>query len=267
MSNTVGRWLAAQADLDRTDREVLVMDALNITRAAVISSPERTIEPPVLASLDEAARRLRDGWPLAYLRGHREFWGMRLAVNPHVLIPRPETEHLVELALEIIRPGDRVLDLGTGSGAVAIALAKETAGDDVAIIASDRSDQALAVAAENALTHAAQVQFVHSDWLKRVDGSFDVIATNPPYIAADHPALAALRYEPHSALTAGPDGLDDIRIIAHQASARCRRALLTEHGADQGCAVRQIFEDAGFREVRTHADLAGHDRVTIGFVA
>ncbi len=242
------------------------MDALNITRAAVLTSPERTIEPRTLASLNQAAEKLRAGWPLAYLRGHREFWGMRLVVNPHVLIPRPETEHLVELALERIRPGDRVLDLGTGSGAVAIALARETAGLGVDVIASDRSAEALTVAAKNAGDHAAEVTFVRSDWLESIEGSFDVIVTNPPYVADEHPALAALRYEPLSALTSGADGLDDIRKIARQAAHRCRRTLLTEHGSDQGEAVRQIFTSAGFQNMRTYPDLAGHDRVTIGFV-
>lgn len=267
MSSTVGRWLTAQADLERTDREVLVMDALNITRAAVIAFPERTIEPLTLAGLNQAAEQLRAGWPLAYLRGHREFWGMRLTVNPHVLIPRPETEHLVELALQIIRPGDRVLDLGTGSGAIAIALARETAGTGVDVIASDRSTEALAIATGNAVAHEAAVTFLRSDWLADIDGSFDVIASNPPYVAEKHPALASLRYEPLSALASGADGLDDIRKIARQAVGRCRRALLTEHGADQGEAVRRILTDVGFDEVTTQPDLAGHDRVTIGFVA
>ena len=263
MSITVGSWLADNEDLDRLDREVLLMDALSVSRARILTSPEQHIAAEHVCRINEQAAALRAGKPLAYVRGFKEFWGLTLVVNEHVLVPRPETEHLVEHALALIRPGDRVADLGTGSGAVAIAIA--SARPDVEVWASDASEAALAIAKQNMSAHGTQIHLARSSWLNDLSGSFDVIVSNPPYVAENDPALATLQFEPRRALASGADGLDDIRQIVKQAQRRCGRALLIEHGADQGSAVRALFQESGFERVVTHTDLAGHDRVTLGW--
>ena len=262
MSTTVGSWLADNEDLDRLDREVLLMDALSVSRARILTSPEQHISTGQSCRINAQAAALRAGKPLAYVRGFKEFWGLTLVVDEHVLVPRPETEHLVEHALALIQPGDRVADLGTGSGAVAIAIASER--PDVAVWASDVSEAALTIAKRNAAAHEAEIHLVRSFWLDDLPGAFDVIISNPPYVAEHDSALEALQYEPRSALVSGTDGLNDIREIVAQARTRCTRALLIEHGADQGGAVRALFLEAGFENVATHPDLAGHDRVTLG---
>jgi release factor glutamine methyltransferase len=232
---------------------------------------------------------------MAYSQGSRVFWGLAFMVGPAVRVPRPETEWLVEGALGLLgclreRPkvvvgaGNRgreaapteradasgpmaslsVLELGTGSGAAAVALARELTG--VTITATDVSPEALAVAARNGASHGAAVTWLESDWFEQVHGRFDLIVSNPPYVAEDDPHLADLRHEPLGALAAGPDGLAAIRRIVAGAGDHLTTAgaLALEHGCDQGAAVRALLESAGYHDVTTHRDLAGLERVTWG---
>jgi release factor glutamine methyltransferase len=217
------------------------------------------------------ARRRRGGEPVAYLTGCREFWGLMLGVTPAVLVPRPETETLVEAALARLpshRPL-RVLDLGTGSGAIALALAHER--PRVEVIATDASEAALAVAGDNAARLGiANVRFLRSDWYAQLpDGArFDAIVSNPPYVATGDPHLTEgdLPFEPASALLAGADGLSALRTIVAGAPSRLAPAgwLLVEHGYDQAAAVRALLEGAGFEALASLRDLAGIPRVAAG---
>jgi release factor glutamine methyltransferase len=209
------------------------------------------------------------GEPIAYLTGVREFWSLPLQVTPDVLIPRPETELLVEIALEFI-PRDaswRVADLGTGSGAVALAIAHERPSCE--IHATDCSEAALRVARLNVGTLApGRVQLHQGSWLDPLTGSFRVVVSNPPYVAEDDPHLAAgdCRFEPREALTPGPDGLAAIRRLAHEALPRLEPGglLAFEHGYDQGSAARVILDELGYRHIETRPDLEGRERVTTG---
>ncbi|MFP4079469.1 MAG: peptide chain release factor N(5)-glutamine methyltransferase [Ectothiorhodospira sp.] len=215
-----------------------------------------------------AARRA-DGEPLAYLLGTREFWSLPLAVGPGVLVPRPDTETLVEAALACLPEGQelRVADLGTGSGAIALALARER--PRARITATDRSARALEMARENArrLGLAPRIRFLQGDWFGALGAMpFHVLVSNPPYVALGDPHLAGLRFEPTEALTAGPDGLADLRTLVNGAPSHLLPGgwFLVEHGADQGMAVRALFEAAGFSAVSTLRDLGGRDRVCQG---
>lgn len=210
------------------------------------------------------------GEPVAYLLGHRGFWSFDLRVSPATLIPRPETERLVELALERLAPDAdlRVADLGTGTGAIALSIAHER--PRASVIATDASGEALRVAQANAeALGIGNVEFRHGDWLASVSGErFDLIASNPPYIAESdaHLEQGDLRFEPRSALASGVDGLDDIRRIAADAPLHLRPGgwLLVEHGWDQGNAVRALFQAHGFSAVETVQDWEQRDRVTLG---
>lgn len=218
------------------------------------------------------ARRIA-GEPVAYLTGRRGFWRFDLEVSPDTLIPRPETERLVELALERLPPDRplRLLDLGTGSGAIALALAFER--PQAGVVAVERSPAAAALARRNAaaLGLAARVEVREGDWFAPVAGErFDLVAGNPPYLGDDDPHLARgdLRFEPHAALASGRDGLDDLRRIVAQAPAHLRPGgwLLVEHGWRQGEAVRALFAAAGFTAVESARDLEDRERVTLGRV-
>ncbi|SFM67954.1 [protein release factor]-glutamine N5-methyltransferase [Ectothiorhodospira mobilis] len=215
------------------------------------------------------ARRRAAGEPLAYLLGAREFWSLPLTVGPGVLVPRPDTETLVEAALGCIPEGQAwgVADLGTGSGAIALALARER--PQAAITATDRSPRALTQARENArrLGLAQRIRFLQGDWFEALAGArFHVLVSNPPYVAQGDPHLEALRHEPAEALIAGDDGLADLRLLAAGAPAHLLPGgwLLLEHGADQGAAVRALLAGAGFTSVSTLQDLGGRDRVGRG---
>jgi release factor glutamine methyltransferase len=260
---TVASWIAQHRALPRLECELLLCHRLGIGRAAVIAYPERELPRAVVAALDADAARLVAGEPFAYVTGEREFFGLTLAVTPDVLIPRPETETLVALALERLAPGRRVLDLGTGSGAIAIALASRL---DLDAIAVDASPAALGIARRNALTHRVRVRFLQSDWFEKVRGRFDLIVANPPYVADGDPHLPALRFEPRDALTAGPLGLDALHSIVDAAGGFLRPGgwLLLEHGYNQGAAVARRLIDTGFDSVETVRDLGGRDRVTLG---
>lgn len=268
------RQALAQSGLVPVDAQVLLAYVLANTRAWLAAHPEESLTPDEAARFFSLARRRRNGEPIAYLTGTREFWGLSLLVTPNVLIPRPETETLVERALIRI-PADResnVLDLGTGSGAVALALARER--PQARIVATDVSEAALRVADANARRLGIyNVEFVRSDWYSGLAlppdrPAFDVIVSNPPYIAATDPHLGEgdLRYEPMPSLTPGGDGLSALVTIVAGAPARLDPDgwLLVEHGYDQQDAVRALFESAGFADLESTRDLAGIVRVCAG---
>ena len=263
--STVGQLLAASA-LPRVEARLLLAAALGAPVESLIARPERDVDDETAARFATLARRRRQGEPVAYLLGEKEFYGRRFAVSPAVLVPRPETELLVQLALQRLRrrSAPRVLDLGTGSGCIAITLALECPG--AAVVAVDRSADALAVARTNAQRLDAAVEFVFGDWYEPVSGRFDLVVANPPYVAAADPHLAELQREPQQALVAGADGLADLRRIVAGAPARLNSggALAVEHGHDQAASVRELFVRAGFVDIETHRDLAGIERACSG---
>jgi release factor glutamine methyltransferase len=251
----------------RLDAQVLLGHVMGITRGRLLSHPEAPCSAAQAQQYRELLGRRVSGEPLAYLVGHREFWSLRLAVGPAVLIPRPETELLVERALARgPATAARVAELGTGSGAVALALASER--PDWHVVASDISPAALDLARSNAAALGlSRVEFRLGDWYAALAGElFDLLVSNPPYVAATDPALALLQYEPRLALTPGLDALASLRTLSAGAAAHLALGgwLMLEHGADQGAQVRAALVLAGFRHVRSHRDLAGHERMTEG---
>lgn len=255
------------ATLPQLEARILLGHVAQISRVQLITQSERALsaaEAQQLASL--FARRLA-GEPIAYLVGEREFFGLAFQVNPAVLIPRPDTELLVELALQHLPPKGRVLDMGTGSGAIAIALAHTR--PDARVVALDASVAALAVAQANASRHHAGIEFLHSDWFAALgDRQFDLIVSNPPYIVAGdrHLSEGDLRFEPVDALTDHADGLSDLRTISSHAARHLADDgwLLMEHGYDQAAAVRALLLADHFREVQSWRDLANIERVSGG---
>lgn len=254
----------------RLEAELLLAHALGASRAHLYAWPEGEPDARQRAAFERLVASRERGEPIAYLTGRREFWSLDLAVTPDVLIPRHETELLVERALARI-PRDRpvrIADLGTGSGAVALALARER--PLAHVTATDSSTAALDVARGNAERLAiGNVAFAAGDWYAAVgDARFDVIVSNPPYIAAGDAHLAAgdLRFEPMPALASGADGLGAIRRIVADAPAHLadEGALLLEHGFDQAVRVRALFDAAGFESIASIRDEGGHERVTLG---
>jgi release factor glutamine methyltransferase len=252
------------------DAEILLAHVLGRSRTWLYAHADAEAGVDAQRRFGELLARRRAGEPVAYLTGSRGFWRFDLRVTADTLVPRPETERLVELALERL-PEDRALriaDMGTGSGAIALALALER--PRAQVVATDASEAALAVAADNArLLGLGNVAFRQGDWFAPLSGErFDLVASNPPYIALGDPHLDAgdLRFEPPAALASGGDGLDAIRRIASGASMHLAPGgwLLVEHGWEQGTAVRVLFEAAGLVEVATHVDLEQRDRVTLG---
>lgn len=268
--NAAAARLRDTSDSPRLDAELLLAHALGRSRSHLRAHPEAqpdTVQSRAFEAL--VAARVR-GEPIAYLTGKREFWSLELEVTPATLIPRPETEFLVEQALARIPPGValELLDLGTGSGAIALALAKER--PRCRITATDVSPEALRVAAGNAARLGlTNVEFLLGDWFTPVTGRrFHLVVSNPPYVAEGDPHLGEgdLRFEPMTALSSGNDGLKDIRRIVAAAPAHLHAGgvLLLEHGLDQGEAVRSLLVSAGFAHARTFQDLAGRDRVSCG---
>ncbi|HVO47611.1 MAG TPA: peptide chain release factor N(5)-glutamine methyltransferase [Steroidobacteraceae bacterium] len=249
------------------DAEILLAHALSMSRTQLKTHPEIIPSAERARRYEELIARCATGEPVAYIIGYRDFWTLRLAVDPSVLVPRPETELLVERALALVSgPQATVADLGTGSGAIALALASER--PDWKITATDRSEAALTTARTNALSLGlGRVEFVHGDWFAPLAGRrFDLLVSNPPYIDGADPALhqPALMREPREALTPGPDGMSCLRAIIHLAPQYLERHgwLLLEHGSDQATAVARELVVRGFGHVRSHRDLAGHDRAT-----
>jgi release factor glutamine methyltransferase len=245
------------------DARLLLAEATGFSQAALLAFPERELAVEAETRFRDFAERRKNGEPVAYILGHKEFYGLELAVNPAVLIPRPETELLVDLARE--RNAASVLDLGTGSGAIALAIRKHLSGGKVTAV--EASAAALAVAQRNAVKHNLEVEFLHGRWFGPLGRRrFELIVSNPPYVAAGDAHLAELRFEPRSALVSGADGLDAIREICGGAPAHLAPGgwLLLEHGAGQDAAVRRVLEDGGLEEVASWPDLAGIPRVSGG---
>ncbi|WP_322993760.1 peptide chain release factor N(5)-glutamine methyltransferase [Limnohabitans sp.] len=257
--------------LARVDAQMLLLHSLQRPlhdRAWLMAHDSDTLTAAQSTAWQDALQRRLSGEPVAYITGRKDFFGLNLAVDARVLDPRPDTETLVEWALECLPETGtpRILDLGTGSGAVALAL--QHMRPNATVWAVDASEDALAVARANATRLHLGVQFIASNWLKAVDvqgtGRFELIVSNPPYVAEGDPHLAALRHEPLQALTSGPDGLDDIRQIIAQAPAFLAPGgwLLLEHGWDQAAAVQALLNESGFVQVQSRRDLGGMARCT-----
>ncbi len=253
--------------LPALEARMLLQHVLGLGAAHLIAHPEQPVAGDALARVSDAQRRRLAGEPLAYITGEREFHGLMLCVGPDVLIPRPETELLVDLALQALPAGQpvRVLDLGTGSGAIAVALAVNRPA--WSMHAADKSAGALAQAGENAVRHGAGVRFVQSDWFSALEGErFDLVVSNPPYVAHDDPHLGQgdLRFEPRMALDGGAGGFGCIRRISREARRHLVPGgrLMFEHGHDQAARTRILLRELGYEEVGSQADLAGIDRVT-----
>ncbi len=273
----VADWLAwataaldAHSDSPRADAERLLAGLLACDYGALILRRDEALESALVLRYVAWVERRKLGEPVAYITARQGFWTLDLVVDSTVLIPRPDTETLVEWALEIARGALKnetsfaLADLGTGSGAIALALASELR--NVSIVATDYSPAALDIARENAQAlPGVNVEFVEGSWFEPLAGrSFDLIVSNPPYIAEGDPHLPALRYEPRSALTSGPDGLAALRAITAGAVAYLQPGgrLLLEHGADQAAAVQALLQNAGFIDIATRRDLGGNARVT-----
>jgi release factor glutamine methyltransferase len=256
----------------RLDVELLLAAALGKPRSFLHTWPERIVSSEAAHTFEAYLRRRRTGEPVAYILGLQGFWNIDLEVATHTLIPRPETEMLVETALELL-PGaipHRLLDLGTGTGAIALSLAKDR--PQWTITAVDRVDEAVDLAERNRqrlnLDNAAVMK---SHWFSALERQrFDLIISNPPYIASGDPHLAQgdVRFEPSSALVAGVDGMDDLRVIVSEATAHLEPGgwLLLEHGYDQGAAVRDLLNGHGFEQIQTRRDLGDNERITFGRV-
>jgi release factor glutamine methyltransferase len=252
----------SSSGIDAREARLLLAAATGFSEASVLAFQEKDLPQDAEKRFAELASRRRAGEPVAYILGRKEFYGLELAVNPAVLIPRPETELLVELGLQF--GFSKAVDLGTGSGAIALALKKHQ--PQARVVAVDSSAAALVVAQRNATRLNLNIEFRHGRWLEGVEDAFDLVVSNPPYIAAGDPHLPELRFEPAAALVSGADGLDAIRELARSAPARLAKNgwLLLEHGMGQERAVRELIAAAGLEEVRSWPDLAGIPRVSGG---
>ena len=264
--SSIDAWLRA-APLDRLEARILLTHALGLTRMQLITQSERTLSTDEANRLAKLVQRRTDGEPIAYIVGSREFYGLSFDVTPDVLIPRPETELLVELALQYLPPNGRLLDMGTGSGAIAVAIAANR--PDAQVTALDCSAAALAIAQRNAEKHHAAVEFLQSDWFGALgQRQFDLIVSNPPYIVAGdrHLSQGDLRFEPVDALTDHGDGLSALRQIVGGAGDHLSIGgwLFMEHGYDQAAAVCELAATHGFVNVQSWKDLAGIERVSGG---
>jgi release factor glutamine methyltransferase len=269
--HTATTLLTRASESPRLDAELLLEHVTGLSRTQFRAAPERELPVQAAWSFQQLVKRRMQGEPIAYIRGQQDFWSLLFEVTPAVLIPRPETELLVERALAHIdvTSSASLLDLGTGSGAIALTIANERPGAHITAI--DQSLEALAVATRNAARlQIPRVRFVQSNWYSALDRSmrFDVIVSNPPYIATDDPELQpnVRRFEPNAALIPGPSGLEALRAIVAGAPHHLRPHgwLLLEHGWKQSPYVRDLLVRSGFAHVRSQADLAGHERVTEG---
>lgn len=259
--------LSVNSESARLDAEILVARSIGMPRSYLFAHPEDSLDEIALQRLNETIERRSDGVPLAYITGSKEFWSLELQVSPATLVPRPETELLVDLALSLLSQDSdaQVLDLGTGCGAIALAVKRERPG--VHVTAVDSSRAALRVAQRNAARLALDVRWVESTWFEALGGDrYDLIVANPPYVASSDPHLTRdLRHEPRRALDGGDDGLNAIREILTGARAhlRPRGYVMIEHGYDQGPAVAALARRHRLRRLQGHRDLSGKDRVLV----
>ena len=257
-----------ESDDARLDSQVLLAYALNVSRTWLFTWPDKALDGATLTAFSALIDERKSGTPIAYITGYRDFWSLRLKVTPDTLIPRADTELLVETALtlkNVEKPCD-VIDLGTGTGAIALSLANEC--PSWRITATDINPETLAVAKENAQNLELTVSFKESAWFDAINDRFDLVISNPPYIESDDPHLQQgdLRFEPAGALASGQDGLDDIRLLVKQALKHLKKDgyLLLEHGYQQADAVRNLMTKAGYTDIETHQDIEDRDRVTLG---
>jgi release factor glutamine methyltransferase len=251
--------------IDSREARLLLAYATGFSEASLLANLERALAADVEETFFQYTRRRQDGEPIAYIVGFKEFYSMQLAVNPAVLIPRPETELLVDLALQL--SFSSVVDLGTGSGAIALAIKRQR--PKARVVATDSSAAALVVAQRNAVKHGLEIEFRHGRWLEPLAGErFDLIVANPPYVTVGDHHLRQLEFEPQMALVGGADGLDHIREIAVAAPGYLLPGgrLLVEHGMDQERAVREVLDRAGLEDIANWPDLARIPRVTGGKV-
>jgi release factor glutamine methyltransferase len=260
------RDLLRLALINPLEARILMAHTLQCSRVQLVIRENDALSTEQVNAISGLLLRRMQGEPIAYLTGTREFYGLSFSVSPDVLIPRPETELLVELAIERLPQTGRAVDLGTGSGAVAVALAHTRR--DAQLTATDISDAALAMARRNADQHRVKIQFLRSDWFETLEGMVDMIVSNPPYIAASdhHLSQGDLRFEPPSALTDHANGMTALSAIIEGAPAHLKAGgwLLLEHGYDQATAVRTLLTRAGWSEVQSWKDLAGIERVSGG---
>ncbi len=253
----------------KLDAQLLICHACNIEQTKIITYPEQTLSEQQLELFTSALNRRKNGEPLAYITGRKEFWSLEFTVSEHVLIPRSETELLIELTLNEVSntKAPRILDLGTGSGVISISVAKER--EDAKIVATDISSQALEIAKKNAEKHNAEITFIKSSWYENLaEEIFDAIICNPPYIAKDDPDLDkhVYQHEPGKALISDKNGLKDLELVIAGAKEYLSSTgyLAVEHGFQQAKKVQQLFDQHGFMSIQTHKDLAGLDRATTG---
>ena len=257
------------SDSARLDAEILLSHFLGKSRSYLYTWPESELSPTVLGSFNEALILRKTQYPIAYILGYQEFWSLQIGVSPDVLIPRADTELLVETSLEKLKgiTSPKILELGTGSGAIALALASELPDSD--ITACDFSIEALSIAKKNQQQlNFPNIQFIHSNWYESItDKGFDLIVSNPPYIDPDDPHMnTGIRFEPTQALCAENEGIADLAQIIHLAKDYLAPTgwILLEHGYDQGKSVTELLKKAAFKQVQCIKDLAGNDRVSIG---
>jgi release factor glutamine methyltransferase len=264
--NAVSRLLGL-SDSASLDVEILLSETIDVPKSYLIAHPEFELDETTNILFEEKLQRRINGEPVSYIIGTREFWSHNLLVNSSTLIPRPETELLVELALQKIPSNSewKILDLGTGSGAIAISIASERL--KCQIIGTDISSDALTMAKKNGqCAKLSNLEFLTGSWTVPVKNRlFNIIVSNPPYLKDDDDALKKLKYEPEEALVSGSDGLDDIRILASDCGSLLVKNgwLMIEHGANQADAVKNIFKDAYWTNIKCHNDIAGHPRVTV----
>ena len=258
----------SESDDARLDSQVLLAYALNVSRTWLFTWPDKALDGAILTAFNALIEERKSGTPIAYITGYRDFWSLRLKVTPDTLIPRADTELLVETALTLknVEKSCDVIDLGTGTGAIALSLANEC--PSWRITATDINPETLAVAKENAQTLELSVSFKESAWFDAINDCYDLVISNPPYIESNDPHLQQgdLRFEPAGALASGQDGLDDIRLLVQQALKHLKKDgyLLLEHGYQQAEAVRSLMAKAGYIDIETHQDIEDRNRVTLG---
>jgi len=261
---TTIRRILAETKLNKFDTRVLLCHILNFSKADLILKLDYELSATEYELYLELYKDALKGVPINYLIGFKEFYSRQFKVNRHTLIPRPETELLVDNLIKLAKPNAKVLELGTGSGCIAISCKLER--PDLQITATDYYINTLNIAKENAKLHNAEISFIQSDWYSNITGRFDLIVSNPPYIEVSDEHLHDLKYEPQHALTDFADGLSCIRQILTGAKKHLEQSghILLEHGYNQGLAVRELLIEAGFFEVNTLKDYANLDRITIG---